>query len=84
MAANTSPKSVTLSFRAAPEKAKALEAMSASLGVDKTTLLNQILSDALAVHDWQLAHIRKGIEEAADGNLISEKEAAQFFEEILK
>ena len=39
---------------------------------------------ALEVHQWQVAHIRTGIQQAADGNLVSEEEAEKFFEEILR
>ncbi len=63
-------KSVSLAFRVAPEKAKRLEALSASTDRARSWLLEQALDAYLDEQAWQVAQIEEGVADADAGRTI--------------
>ncbi len=60
-------KTVSLSFRVSGENAKQLEDLSRATDRPRSWLLERALNDYLETHAWQVAHIRRGLEELDSG-----------------
>ncbi len=68
-------KSVSLTFRVHPEKAKRLEELSVSTDRPRSWLLEQALNLYLETQDWQIAHIEAaGLADADAGRMISHEQ----------
>ncbi len=69
----------TVTFRINAEKRKALDALAASLDRDRSYILNEAIATYLDIHQWQLDHIKAGIQQANAGQFASEKSVAATF-----
>lgn len=74
-------KSVT--FRTEAKKLATLDALSESLGRDRTSLLNEALDAFIEVQIWHKREIMKALEEVRRGEVISEEEMDEFFKELV-
>jgi predicted transcriptional regulator len=74
-------KSVT--FRTEAAKLATLDALSESLGRDRTSLLNEALDAFIEVQTWHKREIMKALEEVRRGEVISEEEMDEFFKELV-
>ncbi len=54
----------TITFRLDPEKKKVLDAIAATMERDRAYVLNEAVEDFIELHQWQFAHIQKGLEQA--------------------
>ncbi|AFZ24865.1 putative transcriptional regulator [Cylindrospermum stagnale PCC 7417] len=77
----TQQKSVT--FRTEAAKLATLDALSESLGRDRTSLLNEALDAFIEVQTWHKREIMKALEEVRRGEVISEEEMDEFFKELV-
>ncbi|BAZ32698.1 hypothetical protein NIES4074_52050 [Cylindrospermum sp. NIES-4074] len=77
----TQQKSVT--FRTEAAKLATLDALSESLGRDRTSLLNEALDAFIEVQTWHKREIMKALEEVRRGEMISEEEMDEFFKELI-
>lgn len=75
---NTKEKSVSIAFRVAAEKAKRLEALSASTDRPKSWLLEQALDAYLDQQAWQIAHIEEGLADADAGRVVPHKDIREW------
>lgn len=77
----TQQKSVT--FRTEAAKLATLDALSESLGRDRTSLLNEALDAFIEVQTWHKREIMKALEEVRRGEIIAEEEMDEFFKELI-
>jgi predicted transcriptional regulator len=77
----TQQKSIT--FRTEAAKLATLDALSESLGRDRTSLLNEALDAFIEVQTWHKREIMKALEEVRRGEMISEEEMDEFFKELI-
>jgi predicted transcriptional regulator len=70
----------TVTFRLPPEKRAALDEIAAGLDRDRTYVLNEAIDLYLELHQWQVAHILNGIQQADAGEFASEDEVSAAFE----
>ena len=52
----------TISFRLEAGKKDKLDAIAAALDRDRSYLLNEAIDAYLEVHQWQIEHIREGVQ----------------------
>jgi len=69
----------TISFRLAPDKKNALDAIATVLDRDRTYVLNEAIDAYIEVHQWQIAHIKEGLRQANAGKFASSREVAAAF-----
>lgn len=74
-------KSVT--FRTEAAKLATLDALSESLGRDRTSLLNEALDAFIEVQTWHKREIMKALEQVRQGEVISEEDMDEFFKELI-
>jgi predicted transcriptional regulator len=68
-----------VTFRLEPEKKAALDAIAAGYDRDRSYVLNAAIDAYLAVHDWQVAHIKSAIRQADKGAFASEADVKKAF-----
>jgi len=71
-----------LNIRVEDSKFEKLDALAKMFDRDRSYLVNEALDNYLAMQEWQLESIRKGIGEADRGEFLSEKEQKSFYKEM--
>ncbi len=71
--------SVRISFVTAKEKLKKLDQIAEAFGTNLSSVINDALDQYIDLHQWQLAHIEKGVNAAKKGDFASDKEVGTFF-----
>ena len=69
----------TVTFRINTQKKKALDAIAADLDRDRSYVLNEAINNYLDVHQWQIEHIQKGLQQAEDGHFAKDSEVTASF-----
>jgi predicted transcriptional regulator len=64
----------TISFRIDPEKLEALDAIAKAMERDRTFVLNEAVRSYLDIQEWQMDHIKAGLDQAERGELIDHPE----------
>jgi predicted transcriptional regulator len=64
----------TISFRADSEKIDALDSLAAAQDRSRSYLINEAIGNYIALHAYQDALVRKGLEEMRKGRLTSHEE----------
>jgi predicted transcriptional regulator len=64
----------TISFRLDPEKLEALDAIAKAMERDRTFVLNEAVRSYLDIQEWQMDHIKAGLDQAERGELIDHPE----------
>jgi predicted transcriptional regulator len=64
----------TISFRLDPEKLEALDAIAKAMERDRTFVLNEAVRSYLDIQEWQMDHIKAGLDQAEKGELIDHPE----------
>jgi predicted transcriptional regulator len=71
--------SARISFVTAKGKRKKLDKIAGAFDTNLSSVINDALDQYIDLHEWQLAHIKNGVEEAKNCNFVSDKEASNFF-----
>ncbi len=71
--------SARISFVTAPGKRKKLDQIAAAFGTNLSSVINDALDHYIDLHEWQLAHIQKGVTAARRKDFADDQEAAAFF-----
>lgn len=69
----------TITVRVAGSKRKALDKLAASLGTDRSEVINTALDQYLAYQAWQVEQIQEGLRQADAGEFASEQEVRAAF-----
>ncbi len=69
----------TITFRMDAQKRKALDAIAAGIDRDRSYVLNEAISNYLAIHQWQTAHIKEGLRQADAGKFAKDSEISSAF-----
>jgi predicted transcriptional regulator len=69
----------TVTFRLNADKREALDAIAEVADRDRSYILNEAIDAYLDAHQWQIAHIKKGLRQAEAGQFATEKEVARAF-----
>jgi len=64
----------TVSFRIDSSKKDSLDAIAESLDRDRTFVINEAIAHYVEIHEWQINHIKKGVEQANRGEFATEEE----------
>lgn len=72
--------SVSLSFRVPKDKAEQLERLAAAMDRPRSWLLERALDEYLELQSWQVAEIRKGMEEIRQGKGIPHEDVVAWLE----
>lgn len=67
----------TISFRADAEKIDALDSLAATQDRPRSYLINEAITNYIELHAYQDALVRKGLEEARKGRVVSHEEVAE-------
>ena len=67
----------TISFRARAEKINALDELAAAQDRPRSYLINEAIANYIDLHDYQDALVRKGLEEARKGRVVSHEEVVK-------
>lgn len=70
----------TITFRTDARSKTALDAIAAGLDRDRSYVLNEAISNYLEVHQWQLAHIKKGLRQADAGHFAKDSDVSAAFD----
>ena len=68
-----------VSIRTSPELLGQFNAIAEATGRTRSFLINQAMEEYIAREAWQVAEIRKGLEEADAGNFVREAEMQAFW-----
>lgn len=69
----------TITFRTDARRKTALDAIAAGLDRDRSYVLNEAISNYLEVHQWQVAHIKKGMRQADAGEFAKDSDVSAAF-----
>ncbi len=72
--------SARISFVTAKGKRKRLDQIAEIFETNLSGVINEALDQYIDLHEWQLAHIEKGVNAARKGEFASNKEVSGFFE----
>jgi predicted transcriptional regulator len=64
----------TISFRADAEKINALDSLAAAQDRPRSYLINEAIANYIEMHAYQDALVRKGLEDARKGRVVSHEE----------
>jgi predicted transcriptional regulator len=64
----------TISFKLDEHKKTRLDALAAVQDRDRSYIINEAIDSYLSLMDWQLDHIREGIEQANRGEFVTDEE----------
>jgi predicted transcriptional regulator len=71
------PTEKTISFRANPEKIEALDSLASAQDRSRSYLINEAISNYIELHAYQDALVRKGVEDARKGRVVSHDEVVK-------
>lgn len=74
----------TISFRTEDRTKEKLDFLAAQQNRDRSFIINQALDYYLSLYDWQISHIKKGIEQAANNEFASDAEVKAAFDKWKK
>lgn len=72
--------STRISFVTQTGKRKRLDGIAGAFGKNLSAVINEALDQYIELHEWQLAHIKKGMEAARRGDFAKETEVKAFFD----
>jgi predicted transcriptional regulator len=72
-----SSKEKTISFRANVEKIDELDSLAAAQERPRSYLINEAINNYIALHAYQDALVRKGLEEMRAGNVVGHEEVVK-------
>ncbi len=72
--------SAHISFLFSQEKRKKLNQIADSLDTTLSSVLNDAVDNYIELHEWQLAHIKRGVQQAEKRNFASAKAVKKVFE----
>jgi predicted transcriptional regulator len=72
--------STRISFVTQTGKRKRLNRIAESLGKNLSAVIYEALDQYIGLHEWQLAHIKKGLKAARRGEFTAEEEVKAFFD----
>jgi predicted transcriptional regulator len=67
----------TVSFRAAPDKIDALDALATAQDRPRSYLINEAITNYIELHAYQDALVRKGLEDLRKGRVVSHEEVVK-------
>lgn len=70
-----------VSFVTEANKRARLDQIAAVFGTNLSAVINEALDQYIDLHEWQLKHIRDGVEEAKQGDFATDEEMNAFFSE---
>jgi len=73
----------TISFRIDSSKKNSLDAIAESLDRDRTFVINEAIAHYVEIHEWQISHIKKGVEQANQGEFATEEEIQSVLKKYL-
>ena len=76
--------STRVSFITPADKRKRLDHIAEAFGKNLSALINEALDNYIDLHEWQLAHIRKGVKAARRGDFATDAEVKAFFDKYGK
>jgi predicted transcriptional regulator len=76
--------SARISFVTPKGTRKKLDQIADAFDTNLSSVINNALDQYIDLHEWQLAHIGKGVEAAKRGDFASDKQAADFFKKYGK
>ena len=72
--------STRISFVTAADKRERLDRIAEVFGKKLSVVINEALDQYIDLHEWQLAHIQKGVEAARRGDFATDAEVKGFFD----
>ena len=76
--------STRVSFLTLSEKRKRLDSIAEAFGKNLSAVINEALDNYIELHEWQLEHIRKGVEAARKGEFATDAAVEAFFKKYGK
>jgi predicted transcriptional regulator len=76
-----SEEKVTLTFRTDVETRDALDKIAKSMDRDRSYVVKEAVAQYLTTQEWQVEHIKKGLEQAKAGIFVPDEEVEAFFNE---
>jgi predicted transcriptional regulator len=73
------PESSRISFVTDASKRARLDQIAGAFGKNLSAVINEALDQYIDLHEWQLRHIRQGVEEAKRGEFATDGEVDAFF-----
>jgi predicted transcriptional regulator len=71
--------STRISFVTETGKRKRLNHIAEAFGKNLSAVINEALDQYIELHEWQLAHIEKGVKAARRGEFATKEEVKAFF-----
>jgi len=79
-----SKESTRVSFITPTDKRKRLDDIAGAFGKNLSAVINEALDQYIDLHEWQLAHIKRGVEAASLGEFATDAEVKAFFDKYGK
>lgn len=76
--------STRVSFITQSDKRKRLDDIAGAFGKNLSAVINEALDQYIDLHEWQLAHIKKGVKAARRGDFATDAEVKAFFDKYGK
>lgn len=69
----------TISFRTEESTKQKLDMLAAQQNRDRSFIINQAINQFLSLHEWQIAHIEEGVNQANNNEFADEIEVKAIF-----
>ena len=76
--------STRVSFITPADKRKRLDDIAGAFGKNLSAVINEALDQYIDLHEWQLAHIKKGVKAARRGDFATDAGVKAFFDKYGK
>ena len=76
--------STRVSFITPSDKRERLDHIAEAFGKNLSAVINEALDQYIDLHEWQLAHIKKGVKAARRGDFATDAEVKAFFDKYGK
>ena len=76
--------STRVSFITLADKRKRLDDIAGTFGKNLSAVINEALDQYIDLHEWQLAHIKRGVEAARQKDFATDDEVKTFFDKYSK
>lgn len=76
--------SARISLLTPADKRKKLDKIAEAFGTNLSSVINEAIDQYIDLHEWQLAHIKQGVQAARKGDFASEGDVQDFFKKFEK
>ena len=73
----------TITFRTDETRKTELDLLAKSLNRDRSFIINEAIDNHLTMYDWQIRHIKQGLQQADSGDFVSHDDVMKKMDKMI-